>query len=83
MPTTPRVWPNNARAARDRSAEEANRVITALQPIVNNQLPAEEVVRRIAIALNATHTIARLLESQGAPTRPPEFKEFIYQDRTC
>lgn len=70
MPTVPREWPNNAREVRDRASEEAVRALRALQPLLERSTTQEELIRRIAIALDATQTIARLLESVGAPTRP-------------
>jgi hypothetical protein len=71
MPTKPREWPNNAREARDRAAEEANKAIRALSPMLDRQMTQEEVIRRTAIALNSSHTIARLMENNGAQTTPP------------
>ena len=70
--TRPRVWPNVAKEARDRSAEEAQRGIRALRPLVENRrtFTHTEVLRREAIALDALQTIARFLEGVGAQTRP-------------
>lgn len=71
MATNPREWPNNAREARDRSAEEAVRGLHALQPLLDPQPLTElERVRRVAIGIDSLHRIARLLESVGAQTRP-------------
>jgi hypothetical protein len=76
MASTPREWPNNAREARDQAAEAANDAITTLLPVLKNisGMGKEEILQRVAIALNANQTIARLLESQGAQTRPPTFR---------
>ena len=70
MATKPRDWPNNAKEARDRSSEEAQRGITALRPMLQGSVTETERVRRVAIALDSLNTIARLLESVGAQTRP-------------
>lgn len=70
MPTTPREWPNNARECRDRASEEAARALRALRPLLDRPTTQEDLIRRIAIAIDANQTIARLLEAQGAPTKP-------------
>lgn len=72
MSDKPREWPNVARDARDRAAEAAVMAIRALEPVVVGSRPMTETERlhRAAVALNALQTIARLLESVGAPTRP-------------
>lgn len=70
--TRARAWPNNAREARDRAAEEAVRGIRALRPLVTNgrDFTETERLRRTASALDALQTIVRFLESVGAQTRP-------------
>jgi hypothetical protein len=70
MSDKPRPWPNVAKEIRDRSAEEACRGLRALIPLLDNQTTKEEEIRRIATAINCLQTIARLLESVGAQTRP-------------
>lgn len=72
MSDAPRPWPNVAKEARDRSAEEAQRIVKMLQPLVSDERPMTETerLRRAATALNAAEIILRLLEAQGAPTRP-------------
>lgn len=70
MSDHPRPWPNMAREARDRSAEEACRGLRALLPLLEISTTREEEIRRIAIAISSFQTIARLLESVGAQTRP-------------
>ena len=70
MATKQRPWPNNAKEARDRSAEEAQRGISALRPALHGSITETERIRREAIALDSLNTIARLLESVGAQTRP-------------
>lgn len=68
--TASRPWPNDAKEARDRAAEEACRIIRALRPLVNGEtMTITETLRRQAIALDAAQTIARLLEAMGAQTR--------------
>lgn len=70
--TKAREWPNRAREARDRAAEEAVRGIRALRPLVSDgrRFDDTERLRRAAVALDALQTIARFLESAGAQTRP-------------
>ena len=68
--TRPRQWPNNAKEARDRSAEEAIRALKAIEPLLEKEVTETEKVRRIAIAVNCLQTILRLLEREGAQTRP-------------
>ena len=70
MSHKPRPWPNIAKEARDRSAEEAMRGLRSLEPLLDRQATEEERIRRVAIAINCFQTIARLLESVGAQTRP-------------
>lgn len=70
--TKARDWPNNAREARDRAAEEAVRGIRELRPLVadGRAFTETERLRRAANALDALQTIARFLEGAGAQTRP-------------
>lgn len=69
--TRARPWPNVAKEARDRAAEEAILGIRALRPMVRGErLEPVESMRRLAIALSTLQSIERLLESVGAPTRP-------------
>lgn len=72
MSDQPRLWPNVAKEARDRSAEEAQRIVKLLGPLVEDERAFTETdrLRREASALNAAQTILRLLEAQGAQTRP-------------
>lgn len=72
MSDRPRPWPNRAKEARDRAAEEAVAGIRALKPLVfeERNFTETERLRRAARALSALQQIARLMESQGAPTRP-------------
>lgn len=68
--TKPREWPNSAREARDRSAEEAIRALRAIEPLLEKEVTEAEKIRRLAIAIHALQTILRLLEREGAQTRP-------------
>lgn len=71
MTDHPREWPNVAREARDRTAEAAVMQIQELEPIVQGRMMTEtELLRHAAKALNLAQRIARLMESQGACTRP-------------
>jgi hypothetical protein len=72
MSDKPRAWPNIAKEARDRAAEEATAAIKALEPVVMEERIFTEKERssRETKALLSLHKIARLLESVGAPTRP-------------
>ncbi len=68
--TQPREWPNNAKEARDRAAEEAARALRALRPLLERDHTEIERLRRLAVAIDAMQTILRLLEKEGAQTRP-------------
>jgi len=68
--TRPREWPNAAKEARDRAAEEAARGLFALRPMLECDMPDAERFRRLAIAIDALQNILRLLEREGAQTRP-------------
>ena len=69
----PRPWPNVAKEARDRAAEEAVRGIRLLGQAMTNIEHTDvdgEDRYLIAKALICFERIARLLESVGAQTRP-------------
>lgn len=68
--TKPRGWPNEAKEARDRAAEEALRALRALTPLLEKEVTETEKIRRLAIAAGSLQTILRLLEREGAQTRP-------------
>jgi hypothetical protein len=73
MATPRREWPNNAKFARDQSSEQANRALMALRPILERpNMTQEELIYRVAVAIDANQTIARFLERHGAPTEPHE-----------
>jgi hypothetical protein len=70
MSDKPKPWPYQAAEARDRSAEEA-------QVIVKNAEDALEMtndpglLRKLGRIVASGNVILRLLEGQGAKTRPP------------
>ncbi len=67
----PRPWPNNAKEARDRAAEELCKVIFNLEPMLTDPLMTDDdLIRRVAIALNSAQLGLRFLESVGAQTKP-------------
>lgn len=68
--TKPREWPNSAKEARDRSAEEAIRALKAIEPLLEKEVIETERIRRLAIVIHALQTILRLLEREGAQTKP-------------
>jgi hypothetical protein len=70
MSNKPREWPNVAKMARDRAAEEAVRGLHAIRPMLHREFTETEKVRRLATAVDALQLIARHLESVGAQTRP-------------
>lgn len=67
--TAQREWPNSAKEARDRAAEELAASLRDLQPILDGQFPE---TYRLIVARAIVHNQAALrhLESVGAPTRP-------------
>ncbi len=68
--TKAREWPNGAKEARDRAAEEAARGLRAVEPMLDREMTETEKIRRLAIAINSFQTILRMLEREGAQTRP-------------
>ena len=70
--TKPREWPNRAKDARDRAAEELQRALRELSPVVTGDLrfSETEALRRQAVALVSVQAALRHLESVGAPTLP-------------
>jgi hypothetical protein len=72
MSDRPRDWPNVAKQARDRAAEEAQAGITALTPLLTEDriFTERETLLRISRAIVHLQQIARHLEAVGAPTRP-------------
>lgn len=70
MSTNPREWPNRMKEYRDQAAESAVDAIRLLLPLLNKEMPREEELRRIGLALYLLQNIARLLEAAGAQTEP-------------
>lgn len=70
--TKPREWPNRAKEARDRAAEELQRALRELSPVVIGDLrfTETEALRRQATALVSVQSALRHLESVGAQTVP-------------
>jgi hypothetical protein len=70
--TAPREWPYRAANARDRAAEELQRALRELSPIVTQDVRLDELemLRRQATALLSIQTALRHLESAGACTLP-------------
>lgn len=70
MSSRPREWPNVAKMARDRAAEEAVRGLHAIRPMLHRDFTETEKIRRLATAVDALQLIARHMEGVGACTRP-------------
>lgn len=69
MTDKPKPWPLNAAEARDRSAEEAQAIVKqATESLEMTNDPG--LLRKIGRMLASANTILRLLEGQGARTRP-------------
>lgn len=69
MTNKPREWPSKAAEARDRSAEEAQVIVKqATESLEMTNDPG--LLRKIGRMLASANVILRLLESQGAKTRP-------------
>ena len=66
----PRPWPNVAKEARDRAAEEAVHGIRILNELLNSGSLDWHDNYKVAKAVICFTNIARLLESVGAQTRP-------------
>jgi hypothetical protein len=67
--TAPREWPNAAREARDRAAEESQAALRALEPLLKRSIDIS-VLGPVAQAANHTQTALRHLEAVGAQTKP-------------
>ena len=66
-----REWPTVAAEVRDQAAEEAQKPLNSLTPLLTGGLGfTQEEYRKIAVAINCQQNILRLLESQGAKTTP-------------
>ena len=69
MTNKPKPWPYQAAEARDRSAEEAQRVVNQAGEALEMTNDAA-VLKKLGKILQSANTILRLLEGQGAKTRP-------------
>lgn len=67
----PRDWPNFAKAARDETAEDLNKLTLDLTKTLGEPDPLK-LQNALARALIVIHTALRRLESVGAPTQPPQ-----------
>ena len=67
----PLMWPThgNAKEARDVSAQKAANTLLILRRVLE-RTDDKEIIRWTAQAIDEQHEILRLLEAQGAPTRP-------------
>jgi len=69
MTDKPKPWPYQAAEARDRSAEEAQVIVRQAEEALEMTNDAA-VLKKIGRILSSANVILRLLESQGAKTRP-------------
>lgn len=72
--TKPQRWPNNARLYRDAAAEELERAVRELRPLVvgSVQFDRTEQLRRFSAALAHVQTAMRYLIQAGAPVMVDE-----------
>lgn len=74
MATKPRDWPNNAKEARDRTAEELQRILREARRL--HEITRKGAYTRVELSfiagdlIDAAQTALRHLENQGAQTRP-------------
>ncbi len=69
--TRSRHWPNNAKEARDRAAEECVEIRRRLlQVLLNPNMPREAMAQEVGLALDSANTALRHLEGAGAQTKP-------------
>lgn len=69
MTDKPKPWPYQAAEARDRSAEEAQVIVNqAEESLERTNDPM--ILRALGKVLQSANTILRLMEGQGAKTRP-------------
>lgn len=66
--TTPREWPTNAAEARDEAAEHVNDAAVTIEKMIPT-LPADRKVEMYDASVKLQKAL-RLLEQQGAKTRP-------------
>lgn len=70
--THPRDWPNNAREARDRAAEETAKALKYTLALAQNggTLTIDDKAKLISMIIYHLQNALRWLESAGAQTRP-------------
>jgi hypothetical protein len=67
--TKARAWPNGARETRDRSAERAAEILSRARSLIEKS-GDPEVLRQVGHIVDLASGILRLLEHEGACTRP-------------
>ena len=70
MSSKPREWPNVAKEARDRAAEEALHGLKEMKPLLYRNCSETQIFQIAGRVNDSLHEIVRLLESVGAQTRP-------------
>lgn len=68
MTAKPRPWPTECMHARDKAAEEIAAAVYVIQGVIGIREPVIALYKALFHLVNAL----RLLESVGAPTKPPE-----------
>lgn len=68
--TTPREWPTKAAEARDEAAEHINDAAVTIEKVIQGLPPASKI--EMFQATVQLQKALRLLEQQGAQTRPPQ-----------
>jgi len=71
MTDKPKPWPYQAAEARDRSAEEAQEIVRQAEEALELTNDSS-LLKKIGRILSSGNVILRLLEGQGAKTRPHE-----------
>jgi len=70
MSSKPREWPNVAREARDRAAEETQEALDQIEDLLKMNCSESDVLLRVGRAVGCLNRALRFLEGVGAPTRP-------------
>ena len=70
MSSKPRDWPNVAKEARDRAAEETQEALVQIEGLLIKNCSETEVLTRVGRAVGCLNRALRFLEGVGAPTRP-------------
>lgn len=74
MSDKPKPWPYQAAEARDRSAEEAQVIVREAESALEISNDSG-LLKKLGRILASANVILRLLEGQGAKTRPHEKRE--------